>query len=204
MWVHNECYLDSLFQAALKEKKSDAWLAFAEAMEKAPKARINERTRLVLFNKIRHEWLAGSLRGSTPTWEKIGGQILGKPAASGSKWLGKNMGITGIEAEWYLDDGSRVAAHHIVEAGDTSDNCVEARRILDSFHVDIHEAANGVFLPKNELCKDAEIGLTHTQIHTTEYSAEVLARLQNANAQTVRRVLQEIADELVQGTFPYK
>ena len=132
------------------------------------------------------------------------GQVL-QPLGS-PKVLGKNMGITGIEAQWYLDDGSRVAAHHIVawNMGDAASDWGKARQILSDLDVNINEAANGVFLPRSEPYKDAELGLTHSQIHTPEYAAEVLSRLRSANAQTVRRVLQEIADDLVQGTFPYK
>jgi len=102
---------------------------------------------------------------------------------------------------------TQTAAHHIVPGaldygtgyGD------RAREILRQFNIDINSADNGVFLP----CKESSPapGSLHPKIHTKVYLENLMHDLEAAAAtgsrQEVLATLQNIANKLLQSTYPY-
>ncbi|MDO3628862.1 AHH domain-containing protein [Mucilaginibacter sp. BT774] len=91
------------------------------------------------------------------------------------------------------------AAHHIV-AGEAKGAAL-ARMILKREGIDINEADNGVFLPKNSKYENLPI-MTHSTIHTNKYYQAINNRLLNAKPGTVRQELHKIKQEILNGTFP--
>jgi hypothetical protein len=125
------------------------------------------------------------------TWQ-LSKQKLGR--AADSKVLGDNLEAVGK----VRPDNS--AAHHIVAGG--SAKAEDARKLLQDAGIDINEASNGVFLPKNS--KYVIDGATsHANVHTKAYYDEIYNRLERTNAGKRREELQRIATELQNGTFPY-
>lgn len=92
------------------------------------------------------------------------------------------------------------AAHHVV-AG-TDPRAAQARAILQRDGIDINEAANGVFLPKNSKFAAPPVQ-THSTVHTNRYYDEVNLELSRAAPGTVRDVLADIEQRLLNGTFPH-
>ena len=84
-------------------------------------------------------------------------------------------------------------------AGGSNNIDAKATRKL---YIDINEAANGVFLPKNSkyVIDDA---ITHTKVHTDLYYRTVRARLENVPKEQIRNELNKISQELLTGIFPY-
>jgi hypothetical protein len=78
----------------------------------------------------------------------------------------------------------------------------QARAVLAREGIDINEAANGAFLPRNSGVANPP-AQTHSTVHTNRYYQEVNTRLQQADPGTVRDVLADIAQELLNGTFPH-
>jgi len=76
------------------------------------------------------------------------------------------------------------------------------RKILDDAEIDINEAANGVFLPKESkyVIGDA---VAHTKVHTNRYYDALYGRLKDIQKDKIRNELKKISDELLNGTFPY-
>lgn len=120
-------------------------------------------------------------------------QTLGRGPSS--TVLGENL-----EAVSRATRPANSAAHHIV-AGEAN-AAAEARAILAREGIDINEAANGVFLPRNRSVA-APPALTHSTLHTNVYYEEVTTRLREAAPGTVRDVLAQMAEELLNGTFPH-
>jgi hypothetical protein len=111
-----------------------------------------------------------------------------------SSVLGENLEISGFARP------PNSAAHHIV-AGDSSNKyAILARDKLKAEGIDINEYANGVFLPKSSkyVIDDA---VAHSKVHTDKYYKAVYDKLQGAPDS--RSALQEIAEELKIGKFPY-
>lgn len=101
-------------------------------------------------------------------------------------------------------------SHHIVEKLDNS----EARAILEEAGIHIDEAANGVWLPRQKMIDEYAargqanwldgLGPLHEGRHSEAYSNAVLARLNVVRGQpadVIRNELQQIAQELIDGTF---
>lgn len=112
--------------------------------------------------------------------------------------MGKNIKATGIEAPWGGAGGGTLAAHHIVAGGEQFPSAVQARKILADAGIDINEAANGVFLPRN--AADIDLGKAiHSGRHPEANSVAVLNRLlpKAGNAAALRKELAAIADHLV-------
>lgn len=63
-------------------------------------------------------------------------------------------------------------------------------------------AANGVFLPSSSKYA-IDNAVPHANVHTNVYYENVFNRLNNVQPNKVRDELQKIADELLNGTFPY-
>jgi hypothetical protein len=119
-------------------------------------------------------------------------QLLGKTASSSI--LGKNLEAMGVVRP------SNSAAHHIVAGSDR--RAALARSILQREGIDINEAANGVFLPRSSgVARPPRT--THSRVHTDLYYREVEQRLRNAAPGTVRTELDRIANELLNGIFPF-
>ncbi|WP_281309610.1 AHH domain-containing protein [Flavobacterium flavigenum] len=93
-------------------------------------------------------------------------------------------------------------AHHITAGGASNVNAASARAILQREGIDINEAANGVFLPSSSKYAIDE-AVPHANVHTNLYYEKVFERLEAAQPGKVREELQKIADELLNGTFPY-
>jgi hypothetical protein len=121
-------------------------------------------------------------------------QNLGR--AADSKVLGENLEAVGKVRP------DNAAAHHIVAGGSNNQFAKETRDILQKEGIDINEASNGVFLPKNAKYIIDESS-SHANIHTDVYYQTVYARLRDAQPGARRNVLQEIANELSNGIFPY-
>jgi hypothetical protein len=128
---------------------------------------------------------------------EMGRQIRGE--ASSSERLRANLKATGIEAPG--EGGkTKVAAHHIVLAGDNKfPSSREARELLADAGIDINEAANGAFLPLK--AEFADLGKAiHVGSHPEAYSKWVLKRLSPhaGKADKLREELQKIAADLVE------
>lgn len=130
--------------------------------------------------------------GSTVT--SNGKQILNKKPSS--RVLAKNLEATGTPRP------ANTAAHHIVPGNETYSSAVQVRQILARENIDINEAINGVFLPKNNNFAKPP-ATTHTNVHTNKYYDNLLDRLTNAQPGKVRNELKKIQNELLNGTFPY-
>lgn len=124
----------------------------------------------------------------------VGKQNLGR--AGSSTVLSDNMIVFGKTRP------ADVAAHHIVASGHSNAFAAQTRAILQREGIDINEAANGVFLPKNRGYPNAPETI-HTLVHTNTYFQTVFNRINNAPSGKIREELQKIADELLLGTFPY-
>jgi RHS repeat-associated protein len=120
-------------------------------------------------------------------------QTLGRSA--NSTVLGQNL-----EAVSGATRPANSAAHHIVSG--EAQGAAQARAILAREGIDINEAANGVFLPANRSVA-VPPAQTHSTVHTNAYYNAVNQRLADAAPGTVRSVLADIAQELLNGTFPH-
>lgn len=105
-----------------------------------------------------------------------------------------------------------MASHHIVEKLDNP----AAREILEEAGIHIDEAANGVWLPRQKMIDEYAargqskwldgLGPRHEGSHRASYSDEVFERLRPLRGQppdVIRNTLQQIAKELIEGTFPW-
>jgi hypothetical protein len=106
----------------------------------------------------------------------------------------------------------QMAAHHIVEKLDNP----LALEILEEAGIHADEAANGVLLKRqaivNEYAAKGQadwldgLGPLHEGRHSEAYSQAVLERLtlvRGQPADVIRNELQKIAQELIDGTFPW-
>jgi hypothetical protein len=121
-------------------------------------------------------------------------QKLGKLA--NSKILGENLEAIGKMRP------TNSAAHHIVAGGSKNPFAEYAREFLKKEGIDINEAVNGVFLPKNSkyVIDDA---IAHTKVHTNLYYESIYNRLKSTQSNKIRDELLKIQNELLNGTFPY-
>jgi len=100
--------------------------------------------------------------------------------------LAKNM-----EQEFGFGREAGEAAHHIVAVDAKA--AADARAVLEMEGIDVNSAHNGVFISEQY----------HWMLHTPEYYEAVNEALVNAAPGTVQAVLRSIANQIVQGTFPY-
>ena len=99
-------------------------------------------------------------------------------------------------------------AHHIVAK--TEARGKRAAKILKALGIDIDDPDNGVFLPSNEISRkhgSLKNGYVHNRIHTNIYYSNVNFQIvqayeNNATADDVREILQEIAEDLQKGVYP--
>jgi hypothetical protein len=110
--------------------------------------------------------------------------------------LDKNMQAAGIVRP------TDTAAHHIVAANDP--RAARARGILAGAGIGINDAVNGVYLPANQNAPNPTGANVHSPLHTRRYHQEVETRLLNRGNQSVQSVLQQIRQDLQNGTFPYR
>jgi hypothetical protein len=215
VWVHNSgqapCELARAAMETLRAQSGDSWIAMREALSRFSFADLSSRTRLKLFNETRQEVLAGRWPGGTAPWENLQSQLrglgpIGSPSyqdqinglAGNSTLLGDNLKKIGVEAPWGGSGSGTLAAHHIVAGGEQFQSAIQARKILADAGIDINEAANGVFLPRN--AADIDLGKAiHSGRHPEANSDAILARLapHAGNAAALRRELAVIADHLV-------
>ena len=139
------------------------------------------------------EVLEEGAQESVSIW-KLGLQNLGKPASGTT--LGENLIAFGKARP------ANSHAHHITAGGASNLDAQRARQILQNEGIDINEAANGVFLPSSSKYA-IDNAVPHANVHTNVYYREVYDRLKVAQPGKVRDELQKIADELLNGTFPY-
>jgi hypothetical protein len=78
----------------------------------------------------------------------------------------------------------------------------ETRKLLKEADIDINEASNGVFLPKDSKYVIDE-ATSHANVHTKTYYDEIYNRLERIDVGKRREELQKIATELQNGTFPH-
>jgi hypothetical protein len=102
------------------------------------------------------------------------------------------------------DPGNLWESHHIVAQG--ADAAQESRDILGRAGILIHDAENGVFLPRNGLVPN--LGETlHQGLHTKLYYkavTEVLKAAESTGAEgAVEDALQQIQQQLLNGTLPF-
>ncbi|MFN3394909.1 MAG: AHH domain-containing protein, partial [Candidatus Thermochlorobacter sp.] len=84
--------------------------------------------------------------------------------------------------------------HHIVPSGSNYDSAREARDVLKNFGIDINDAGNGVFLPR-----EIHNGLANDH----RYMEAVLKDLKKATSKDeVIEILQRIGQQLLDGTYP--
>jgi hypothetical protein len=96
------------------------------------------------------------------------------------------------------------AAHHIVAENDP--RAALSRAILAGAGIDVNSADNGVYLPRNMNVPNPNNEAVHSRIHTDTYYREVERRLQVAQVagRPITPVLQQIEQELLSDTFPYR
>jgi hypothetical protein len=108
---------------------------------------------------------------------------------------------------------SDAAAHHLVRKGGPQEldpnaptnNIKQLHALLRRIGMDIDEAANGVWLPKdaNAAAARGTRALPHANLHTGDYDVILLRRLSNAEnlggGPAVRAELRAIAKELLSG-----
>ena len=103
-----------------------------------------------------------------------------------SRKLGNNI----VKALGLSCKPAGTAAHHIVAGG--SKFAKDARKILAKFHIDINDAANGVFLDTAK----------HAGLHTKEYYLKVQNLLETCKSkEDVLNTLKYIAQKLTEGAF---
>lgn len=121
-------------------------------------------------------------------------QKLGK--APDSRILGENLEAVGNVRP------PNSAAHHIVAGGASDEFAQNTRLLLKKAGIDINEAANGVFLPRNSKYVIDET-TNHAAVHTKLYYRTVYQRLSRVELTDIRDELGKIAKELQEGRFPY-
>ena len=104
-----------------------------------------------------------------------------------------------IEEATGVEKSNNEAAHHIVAGSDP--RAQEARDILSNEGIDINDADNGVFLPKNKNVENTGGATIHSTIHTNDYYEKVIETLRNAEPGTARDVLKDIGEQLKNGSF---
>jgi RHS repeat-associated protein len=116
--------------------------------------------------------------------------------ATNAAQLAENMIAKGIERP------AETAAHHIVASGAKA--MTKARNyMVKVLGMDINEAANGVFLPKNLAAANPGGAAVHSTVHTAEYYEKVSELILNTKtAAGARRVLRSIGQQLLEGRFP--
>ena len=119
-----------------------------------------------------------------------------KVSKASSRKLAKNLEKAGISKP----KDYKAAAHHIVAGGEPE--AARSKEILESFHIDINDASNGVFLPYE---KGAPTKATyHPSLNTKVYNQNVYKMLKNAKSrEEVIEILGKIRDMLLNGTFKY-
>ena len=122
----------------------------------------------------------------------FGTQTYGKAASS--EVLGKNLEAVGVIRP------SNTAAHHIVAGTDSRADL--SRQVFQRENIDINEADNGVFLPKNTNYANPPAS-THSTLHTDRYYQELNRRILGAQPGQVRQELHRINQDLQNGTFPH-
>jgi RHS repeat-associated protein len=115
--------------------------------------------------------------------------------APSSRILGQNLEDTGFSRP------ASSAAHHIVAGTDA--RAAEARALLQDQGIGVNDSENGVFLPRNTSVGNPFGSQIHSVLHTDIYYDAVNAALRNAQPGTFGDVLQDIASQLLTGTFPY-
>jgi hypothetical protein len=109
--------------------------------------------------------------------------------------LGNNLVQSGVTRP------AESAAHHIVAGGAARADA--SRKILQSFDIDIDDAANGVFLPRNLLSANPNGAAVHSKIHTHDYYDTVEGLLRGAtNRDEALGVLDFVRTSLLAGGFP--
>jgi RHS repeat-associated protein len=109
-------------------------------------------------------------------------------------------------AENMIDKGiarpAETAAHHIVASGAKA--MAKARNyMVKVLGMDINEAANGVFLPKNLAAANPGGAAVHSTVHTAEYYEKVSELILNSKTATqARAVLRSVGRQLLEGKFP--
>jgi hypothetical protein len=121
-------------------------------------------------------------------------QKLGR--AANSTVLGDNLVLVGKTRP------ANSHAHHITAGGASNPDAINSRLILQREGIDINEAVNGVFLPSSSKYA-IDSAVPHANVHTKVYYEEIFNRLNSAASGKVREELQKIANELLDGTFPY-
>jgi hypothetical protein len=116
-------------------------------------------------------------------------------ALPSSRALGANLEAAGFVRP------ADAAAHHMV-AG-LHKPAAEARAILSRFGIDINDAANGVFLPRNKNVLTPPPGALHSSLHSNAYYYEVERLLGRATTrQKAIETLGLIRQRLLEGRFP--
>jgi hypothetical protein len=117
---------------------------------------------------------------------------LGLPS---SRVLAKNMEALGVTRP--LDS----AAHHIVAGSARA--ATAARAKLKALGIDINDAANGVFLPKNSQVANPSGAAVHSTLHTRAYYQSVERLLLGASSKDeALEVLSFIRTQLQRGSWP--
>jgi hypothetical protein len=108
--------------------------------------------------------------------------------------LDKNMQQAGIVRP------ADTAAHHIVAKN--AGGATRSQAILQQAGINVDDAVNGVYLPATQNVPNPTGANVHSTLHTLRYYQEVESRLVNRGNQSVQSVLQQIRQELLNGTFP--
>lgn len=126
-------------------------------------------------------------------------KVVGSNSGQASTVLKRELLASGV-----TDTPFASQAHHIVAAGDTAFEAVEAIKILERCGVDINSAANGVLLPTAADLAGAGSATIHRGRNSGDYLKAVYNALVNANpkdAKAASAVLDDIREQLLEGTL---
>jgi hypothetical protein len=212
VWVHNAApqactRVFSMFDKRLEHNGNRAWQTYTETRDRISRLSDSVLLRLKLFNEARSRCFKESLFGDAGPWHNVAAQhlpagVVGSPARLGTN-MEKVLGITKPPG---------MASHHIVEKAANP----EARAIIERAGLHIDEASNGVWMPTDLIIDEYNaagradwlqgVGPRHQGSHTGAYHQAVTARLTPLDGQpaaVIRDELQKIANELVEGSFPW-
>ena len=121
-----------------------------------------------------------------------------EPIISNSKVLDENL-----RADGWSKPGEKYEAAHIVPSRHNNPDAVRARELIAEADIYINETVNGLYAPagrEGDLYGD-EAGTFHSETHTSEFFADLVARLEAVHPDERGDVLNAIRNELIDGTW---
>jgi hypothetical protein len=215
VWVHNWCEKLFSFFNAVDGNFRDLWKSFDWVLRNPGTLakQLPSRWKLRMLNEVRRRHFSGEAGTTVARWNEattLAAQKVGR--GHNADVLAENMATV----YGFAKPTNEFTPHHIVMSVDAQTPLGvasrRARAVLDEYHIDINDAANGVFVP-NGKAVDPNIewdiyGPRHRGNHPEQYMNEVANRLEivaavpNATAADIRNELQRIALDIVELRLP--